>query len=357
MNFLKKSRLLSLLLAGLFASITYADGDEGGGDGAAIAAAAEAAALARGDTLGDAAPNEAEEAAAAAKAAGLTDPLAKENDELTDEEKAAAAAAGKTDEEGEVGADGKRKDTRIPLARHEQILNRTRAERDALAAQVAQYQKGTVVADTNKVIAETETQLLALEGEYNKLLVDGEVEKATTKMREIRQLERSINEQKNTLVSAAAEARAIERVRYDTTVERIEAAYPIMNPDHEDFDQAKVAEVIELKTAFQAQGATPAAALQKAVKYVLGAETTKEKGAVEVKAKVETKDVAAERKAAALKKNVDAAAKTPANLAAAGLNSDELGGTLTAERAMKMSQKDFAALDEKSLAKLRGDEL
>jgi len=45
----------------------------------------------------------------------------------------------------------------------------------------------------------------------------------------------------------AAEARAVKRVRYDTTVERLEAQFPALNLDHADFDKAKTAEVLELK--------------------------------------------------------------------------------------------------------------
>ena len=41
-----------------------------------------------------------------------------------------------------------------------------------------------------------------------------------------------------------------------------------------------------------------------------------------------------------------------------GQDSDKLGGgAVTAKDAMKMSDEDFAKLDEKTLARMRGDEL
>lgn len=251
----------------------------------------------------------------------------------------------------------KGKDTRIPLARHKDMMDKGRAERDALVAQIAKLQAGTQLADTNEAIDKTETKLVAMEAEYNKLLADGDIDKATAKMSEIRRLERTIGDQKSDMRSQAAEARAVERVRYDTVVERLETAFPQMNPDHEDFDKEVVGEVLELKSAFEAKGATPSAALQRAVKYVLGAETSKEKAATSVTPNVDKADVATLRKQEALKRNVAAAKATPASTAKVGLNSDEKGGTLTGETAMKLSQDDFSKITEKDLARMRGDEI
>lgn len=346
---MKIPALLKLLFAPFFASFAHAVDDEGGGD--AAAADKEAAdALARGDVLADGKDDPKIDAA-------IVDPLA---------DPEADAAKAKADEEAAAAKDGKdddkeekdpKKDTRIPLARHKEMMEKGRVEREALQAQLAQYQQGQQVARVNEAIEVTETKLVELEVAYNKLLADGNIEKATEKMTEIRRMERTIGEQKTSMQVQAAEARAVERVRFDTTVERLEAAYPALNPDHEDFSKETVAEVLELQAAFKGQGATPSDAMQRAVKYVLGATTTKEKVATEVTPNVKAADVAAERKAAALATSIAAAKATPASTAKIGQNSDEKGGALTAEKAMKLSQEAFAKLNEADLARMRGDDI
>jgi len=321
---LKFSNLLKYLLAPFF---MFAVDDEGGGDSSAED---------RGDTLDAGAPV-------------VDEPVV---DPMKDEKVEAA--------EGDGTADGKdektKKDSRIPLARHKGMMDRGRAERDALAAEIAQLKQGSQVAQTNEAIEATETKLVALETEYNKLLADGEIDKATVKMSEIRRLERTIGDQKSDMKAQAAEVRAVERVRYDTVVERLEAAFPALNPESDEFDKDSVGEVLELQSAFQLKGLTPSAALQKAVKYVLGAETGKEKSATEVTPNVDKDEVAKLRKQEALKRNIAAAKATPASTAKVGLNNGD-GGELTAEKAMKMSQEEFAKLDEKTLARMRGDSL
>jgi hypothetical protein len=334
---MKHSKLLKFLLAPFF---MFAIDDEGG------------AAEDRGDVvLADGAPDDGSE---------IVDPI--KGDKAAKDDKAAEADPDADPEaDPDAVADPKdpagKKDTRIPLARHKEMLEKGRLEREALVAQLAQFQKGAQVAEIGISIDATEVKLVALETEYTKLLADGEIDKATAKMTEIRRMERTIGDQKSALASQAAETRAYERVRYDTVVERIESAYTVMNPDSPDFDKESVAEVLDLKAAYESRGMTPSAALQKAVKTILGAESGKEKTATEVTPVVKAADAAAARKEATLKRNIDAANKTPASTAKVGLNSDEAGGVLTGAMAMAMPQDEFAKLDEKSLAKLRGDTL
>lgn len=252
-----------------------------------------------------------------------------------------------------------RKDSRIPLSRHKEVLAKERERREALEQELAKYRQGQQVADVNAEISKAEDKLLTMEREYNKLLADGEIDKATAKMTEIRRLERSINEQQAQFREAAAEARAVEKVRYDLTVERLEEAYPQLNPQAEEFDREAVAEVLDLKEAYEAKGYPPSKALQKAVKYVLKAETNAERRATEVEARVDKDDVAKavrdERRKLATEKAVKAAKATPSSLSKAGANSDTAGGTVSAKDVMKMSQDEFAKIDEDTLARMRGD--
>lgn len=319
-------------------------------DQSAAAGAGGAAAVDRGDTLAAGAPAVDDQAAKDAEA---------EAERIRVEEEAKAGKKdGEAEAETETGADGK-KAAMIPVERHKAVLDKTRAERDALAEQLKAYQNGQVVAKTNEDISKIEEKVVAKEAEYNKLLVDGEVEKATAAMREIRALERQMIDLKADMKSQAATAQAVENIRYNTAVERLEAAYPALNPDHEDYDKEQVAEIMDLQQAYVARGRNPTEALQKAVKLIMGSESDKQDKAVSVTPRVDKAAVvAAERKADATAKGVEAATKTPPQAAKVGADSDKHGGgAITASDVMKMSQDAFRKIDEKTLAQLRGDEI
>jgi hypothetical protein len=252
----------------------------------------------------------------------------------------------------------KGKDSRIPLKRHKEIIERERAARAKLEEELQRYKQGQQVAAINEDITEAENELLKMEQQYAKLLGEGELDKASELMAKIRKAERGIVQKQATMEIQAAEARAAERVRYDMTLERVEAAFPQLNPDHDDYDQAKYDEVLDLHQSFLARGYPPSKALQRAVKYVLGEPETKaQERAVESEARVDKDDVAkkvaADRAAAQRKKNAEVAGKQPPSTARVGSDNNDA----KAVDVMKLSQADFAKLDEKELARLRGDEL
>lgn len=250
------------------------------------------------------------------------------------------------------------KDSRIPLSRHKDIIEKERTKRADLERELAQYRQGKQVAAVNEDITKAEDKILALEKEYTKLISDGESEKAAEAMSKIRRMEREVNEQKADLRIAAAEARATENARYNVVLDRIEAAYPQLNEDHEAYDEDTAQDVLDLKAAYQARrGMTPSAALQAAVEKLLGKKTASQKDAVDVTPRVPKEDVAADRKKKAVEKALDAEKRTPPNTAKVGVDSDKIGGALTAQTAMKLPEDEFNKLDEAVLARMRGDEL
>ena len=315
----------------------------------------------RGDIMPDQAPEpKTEQKATPAKPLPKTREEAQgELFEKTDDEKEAEAAAAEGEEDEEKSEDkpnGKAKDTRIPLSRHKEVLEKERARRAEIEQKLAQYQRGGEVASLNQTITEAENRVITMEKEYTTLLADGELDKAAAKMSEIRKLDRSMAEARSDMKIAAAESRATERARFNVVLERIESAYPELNPDSDDYDQEISNEVVELKEAYEMKGLTPTAAMQKAVEKELGKRTSKQAAAIETTPRVSVKEIAAERKTAAVKKTADAVAKTPPSSAKVGLDSDRLGGgALSPEAVLKMSQKDFAKLDEETLSRMRGD--
>ena len=251
----------------------------------------------------------------------------------------------------------KKREQRIPLSRHKDLLEKERAKRSDLERQLSQFQRGTEVASLNEGITAAENNILAMEKQYNEFLGDGEMEKAAALMSKIRQTERAIVEAKSDMKIAAAESRATERARYNLVLERIESAYPSLNEDHSDFDASLMEDVIDLKGAYERKGLTPTAAMQKAVDKLLGTSTKKQEAAIDTTPRVADKDVAAERKKDAVKKTMDAVGKTPPSTTKVGMDSDKAGGSLTAKDVMKLSQDDFKKLPDDVLASMRGDAL
>ena len=277
---------------------------------------------------------------------GVTEDDKVVKDEVKDEAKAEPKAEPK-------------KDTRIPLARHEELLAKERERRAALETELANSRQGQRVATTNADISKAEEKLLTLEEEHAQLVTDGDAKKAAGKMTEIRKLERSIIESRAELNTQAAEARAYERVRYDMVCDRLEEAYPTLNEKHESFDAEKSAEVMELMQGYVATGKyNRADALQKAVKMLMPAVTTRQEKAVESDVRVDAAEVAKNaRTLAARDKAASAAAQQPPDIAKVGVDSDKMGGKLDAAKAIKLPQEQFAKLDEETLSKMRGDEL
>ena len=264
---------------------------------------------------------------------------------------------GEADPEPEQDAKPKGKDQRIPLSRHKDILAKEREQRAALEAKLAQYEKGSQVASLNEDITTIENVVLKLEKEYTTLLADGEIDKATATMARIRAAERQINDAKNDMKLQASIAQATEQARYDVALERVEDAYPSLNPDSDDFDKEALGEVVEMKQFYQQmRGMTPTKALQAAVKKVVGQDTKAQERATDVTPKVDAKDVAAERKRQAVAKTLAATGKQPASTSKIGLDSDKAGGSLTAKDVMKMAYEDFKKLPDDVLARMRGDE-
>ena len=88
------------------------------------------------------------------------------------------------------------------------------------------------------------------------------------------------------------------------------------------------------------------------------AATAAKEHATSVTPRVSEADVAAERKAAAVKRNIDAQKRTPpAQGSGNGTSGGQLGGGLTGAQLKAMSDEDFDKLSDRDLAKIRGDEL
>jgi hypothetical protein len=282
------------------------------------------------------------------------EPTAEEKALITGED----GGEGEGEGEGEEGEDKpKGKGGRIPLSRHEKILAKERERRQELEQQLTQFQRGNEVAKVNTDITAAESKVIELEKKYHAALGDGDIDEAQKLMREIRVLDRDISDLKADMKSAAAESRAVERVRYSVALERVEEAYPELNQDHEDYNPELTQDVVDLKATYEGRGLTPTAALQKAVKRLMGTEGRDQRVATEVTPRVNASEVAAARKKDAVGKVLDATKRQPPGSRNVGLNSDALGGGLNAKDVMRMGHDDFVKLSDDALSKMRGDEV
>jgi hypothetical protein len=280
-----------------------------------------------------------------------------DEDDVDPEDPDKEVKAEEKSEEEEKEEPKAKKGAAIPLDRHKQILEKEREARAELERKLAGYQKSQEVVNINDDLTKMEDRVLAMEKQYNKLLADGEIDKASELMSLIRRAEREIVESKADWKIQASVTQATETARYNIALERIEEAYPALNPDAEEYDAEILTDVADMKAMYQQRGMTPTQALQKAVKKILGQDTSRQERATEVAPRVSEKDIAAERKKAAVSKTTDALKRTPPSTRDVGLDSDKAGGKLTPKDIMKMDQDEFAKLSESDLRKMRGDDI
>lgn len=262
-------------------------------------------------------------------------------DEETDEERMQ-----REDEEARVERE---KRIRIPKARFDEAVNREReraeqAERRAQELEAAMQERQAAVAAGQ--FQQTRTQLAALQDKYEELLVDGMRDEARQVRMQIEAAREHLQEARVNQMAEEARARTLTTIKYETALSAIETQYPELNPDNAAvYSQDHANEVARLMQGFIATGADNTTALRDAVRYVMGAPTAAPARAAVAPAK--------DRAVAAREKAAVAAARQP--------QPTDLGGRSSAAPTpvplSKMSFKQFSAIDEAALAKLRGDEI
>lgn len=245
----------------------------------------------------------------------------------------------------------------IPLDRHEKLLKKERARREELEAQLSQSRAGQQMAQANEDLSRVEDELVAMEAKYNDLLAEGDTQTAAQLMTQIRRKNAELSSITAAHRDAEVMARAVEKVRFDEALDRIEEAYPELDPESGDYDEDTYQDVYDLMMAGRQRGLSATKALQRAVARVMGAETTAQKRATTATPRVDENDVASRRRGEAVRRNLDAARRTPPATHRISANNDAAGGALTAKAVMSMSEDDFEKLSDKDLARLRGDVL
>jgi hypothetical protein len=268
--------------------------------------------------------------------AGDDDTTTDEAVDKVEDEKDKAKEPAKADDKGKKTKPN-RADKRV-----QQLLERTAALERQLAKQTGSEAMAASLADL-------ETQSGVLEKEYHKALGE-DPEKATTLMRQIRQIDRKIAQ-----IEASAEAEATVSERFETrdlqaVINTIVEDHPELDKSSDDFDQEVVNEINAVFTGLIATSSSKAAAMQKAVRYVLGEATTETKPAVlgDIDKSEEVRD---KRQKQGRTKTTDAMNRQPASLSNVGkANSGDVVNKIR-------SIKDVEKLSDDELAKLRGDDV
>jgi hypothetical protein len=243
----------------------------------------------------------------------------------------------------------------VPLARMNEAVAKERARLEAATARTRELEGKLEAQTTSKDIDVAQKTVRELIKTRNGHLSEGKIDEASAVDEKIIELQEAIADRKAEIKLAETRTSAIEEVKYDAIVERLEADHPELNPDADEFDEEVALEVRALMRGYQSElRLSPSAALQRAAKKVFGA--TPRAAAKEVK-----EDKSAEeglrRKTEATERNIEAAKKQPASSKDIGLDHDKKGGGLDAKTIMSMRYDEFTKIGDDVLAKLRGDSL
>lgn len=266
-----------------------------------------------------------------------------EDEELSAEEKEAEDLVRKEEEEAE-----KKRRIRIPKARFDEVVRKAREKEEVLHTKIRDLEKQVGSQKNETDVQKLAKQIDELEDQYEDLLHDGKKEDARKVRRQLNEARERLSDIKSTVKSDAAKREAIDQLKYDSLLAKAEADYPELNPEQEDFSEEKTEEVAGLVEAFMARGYTRHAALDKAIKYVMGAPRGKE----------DAEAIKKQRETDARKKAADADKKQPPATSKAGMDSDK-GGTKDdgGIDVFRMSPDKFDKLTEETKSRLRGDVL
>lgn len=257
----------------------------------------------------------------------------------------------KAEREKQEAEEAKKRNIRIPKSRFDEAQAKARAREQALLEEIEKLKGGQQASATQKAVSDMKSKIEELQDKYEDLILDGKKDEARKVRKQVDAMREELVEYQTSVKSDAARKAAVDELSYNAQLAGLEAKYPALNPEHEDFDEDRTNEVATLVNAFMKYGTKRSEALAKAVKYVLGAPP-------EQKVSDAGKVLAEQRAKTAREKAAEADKKQPPNSAKVGLDSDKAGkGGEQGIDVMRLSQDKFSKLDEETKAKLRGDEL
>lgn len=251
-----------------------------------------------------------------------------------------------------------KKEPRIPKSRFDEQVGKERDAREAAERRAAELERQLLERQQQEKqsadVEAAEAKIGEMEKEYNKLLLDGEADKASELMSKIRKAERQIATLEAEQRTAQRTTQILESERVELAIAQAESEYPQLNPESDQFDEQIVNFVLaEQQRLIKTQGLAPSKALGKAAESVMKRFAPQEQAAPQ---KGLAKAAAEDRKAEQVKKNLAASKAQPASMKDSGMDSDKAGATGLPDPT-KMTTEEWAALPEATKARLRGDVL
>lgn len=259
-----------------------------------------------------------------------------------------AAAAKTTD-----GTDTTEEGPMVPLSRFKEVVS----QRNDLANKLSEAQKTHSQAQTEArdELKETLDARDKLYEQVEVLRADGDTKGAAKMQREIDDANQRIADIKAGMVARQAAFTANENRAYDQMLEKLEAALPVMNPDAPEFDRAVVAEMEFQVQAYEKMGLPPTQALRRAALLIFREDpfTPRPTAAKPPEEPAAKAPEAPAKKETNVAKNVDAANRTPPEVAHKSSDGDGKG----AKSIYDMTDEEMQALPPSVLARMRGDVL
>lgn len=296
--------------------------------------------------------------------------------EATPEGKAAPEAAAKTEGElaGAVDPDAdpgdkpaRKKEPMLPKHRYDQQVAKTKALEAELEAERAARKQEENQVKTDERTAAIDAELDQLDAKLIEAIADNRSEDASRIRKDMRRLDRELVELEIQQGQSQSTDAIRESIRLDMVIDDVQKAHEQLNEMSEAFDKDLADDVVQLQRDLEASGNySPSKALLRAVELLIPEvaepvkditppdDSTDSDAAAKRVAEAERK--AAERKSAAVEKAVQTAEQQPASLSNTGTDSDS-NGMQGLPQASKLNDKDFAALPEETLKRMRGDYL
>lgn len=339
--------------------------------------------LDRGDTLpgAETPPAEPEAKAPETPEAEVPAPEAKEGETPETEAKEAEAKEGETQEpeakEGEQPRDASGKFAKksdnpsIPKARFDEAVNKEREARIAAEQRAAEAERRYAEAQRNQqreaevatTITDLDAKAAELLSQHSKLLLDGDHEKASEVMLEVRKLDRQIARLEAETTSAQTTSTTLDNQRLGVVITGLERDHEVLNPKSEKYDDDLVQTILLWQEKGVNSGLPPSVAMENAAAKVLErfyktnapeAEATdaQKEGLSEVSKEAEQRKD--DRQRQAVKKGLETQEAQPPAANTLGVDSDKLGEKGLPD-VSRMSADEFDALPETTKARLRGD--
>lgn len=261
--------------------------------------------------------------------------------------------------------DGQPADQRIPKARFDEAVNKERERAEAAERRLAELEARLTKSEPTKPTVDPRTaevdtldsKIVELHAKRDGFLADGNAEKASELLREIRAEERKLMRLEAEMIAeekaGRATSQASEESLVDGVVATLESTYEVLRKGSETYNERMIDLVVAEQQRLMATGLSPSKALLKAGTDIM--ELVGQKKTTETKDETKGEDLKESRRKEALAKNLDTAKRQPGALKDVGLDSNAAGAKSVNLEVDKMTDKEFGALSEEQLANLRGD--